>query len=139
LRNFGEQALKKIKLDTESEAEFRTYIEVLSSFRPQAFADILRASDIQPGRAKRDAVPEYAAGQGLPQQVPPGSCYNVEVIAVPLGTPLLPPCSTAHILSTEEHQEVCVGSFAPSKHPLVCWDQRKHHNREYFHLGATAV
>ncbi|KAJ7306670.1 hypothetical protein DFH08DRAFT_824623 [Mycena albidolilacea] len=27
LRNFGEQALKKIKLDTESEAEFRTYIE----------------------------------------------------------------------------------------------------------------
>ncbi|KAJ7228192.1 hypothetical protein GGX14DRAFT_384702 [Mycena pura] len=27
LRNFGERALKKIKLDTESEAEFRTYIE----------------------------------------------------------------------------------------------------------------
>lgn len=28
LRNFGEQALKRIKLDTDSEAEFRTYIEV---------------------------------------------------------------------------------------------------------------
>ncbi|KAJ7795257.1 hypothetical protein B0H14DRAFT_3555210 [Mycena olivaceomarginata] len=28
LRNFGEQALKRIKLDTDSEAEFRTYIEM---------------------------------------------------------------------------------------------------------------
>ncbi|KAJ7889803.1 hypothetical protein B0H14DRAFT_2561500 [Mycena olivaceomarginata] len=27
LRNFGEKALKKVKLDTDSEAEFRTYIE----------------------------------------------------------------------------------------------------------------
>ncbi|KAJ7866240.1 hypothetical protein B0H14DRAFT_3442510 [Mycena olivaceomarginata] len=27
-RNFGEQALKRIKLDTDSEAEFRTYIEM---------------------------------------------------------------------------------------------------------------
>ncbi|KAJ7808067.1 hypothetical protein B0H14DRAFT_2609183 [Mycena olivaceomarginata] len=29
LRNFGEQALKRIKLDTDSKAEFRTYIEIL--------------------------------------------------------------------------------------------------------------
>ncbi|KAJ7358444.1 hypothetical protein DFH08DRAFT_932506 [Mycena albidolilacea] len=36
LQNFGEQALKKIKLNTESEAEFRTYIETSNPYERNA-------------------------------------------------------------------------------------------------------